>query len=70
MFIEKPHRTDTCGQLGRAKYETTLYSSYKPWIKAKAFCLYSKQDYNELMIKQKKKLQRHHAKEIDIIVNQ
>ncbi|HEY7079458.1 MAG TPA: MEDS domain-containing protein [Nitrososphaeraceae archaeon] len=49
------------------KYEAMQSSSYKPWIKAKAFCLYNKHDYNELMIKQKKKLQRHHAKEIDMI---
>jgi hypothetical protein len=50
------------------KYETMLSSSYKPWIKAKAFCLYNKRDYDELVIKKKKKLLRHHTKEIDMIV--
>jgi hypothetical protein len=50
------------------RYEASLSSSYKPWIKAKAFCLYNKYDYNALVIKQKKRLQRHHAKEIDMIV--
>jgi hypothetical protein len=50
------------------KYEAMLSSSYKPWIRAKAFCLYNKQDYNELVIKQKKRLLRHRAKEIDMIV--
>jgi hypothetical protein len=51
-----------------SKYEAMLSSSYKPWIRAKAFCLYNKQDYNELVIKQKKRLLRHRAKEIDMIV--
>ena len=47
-----------------------LSSSYKPWIKAKAFCLYNKRDYNALVIKQKNRLLRHHAKEIEMIVKQ
>ena len=38
------------------RYEATLFSSYKPWIKAKAFCLYNKLDYNALVIKQKNRL--------------
>jgi len=49
-------------------YEASLSLSCKPWVKAKAFCLYNKQDYNELVMKQKKKLLRHHAKEIDMIL--
>src|SRR5215467_10762303 len=39
-----------------------------PWIKVKGFCLCSKLDYNVLVIKEQKKLQRAHAKEIDIII--
>jgi MEDS: MEthanogen/methylotroph, DcmR Sensory domain len=50
------------------RYESSLSSSYKPWIKAKAFCLYNKLDYNTLVIRQKKRLLRHHVKEIDMIV--
>ena len=50
------------------RYEALLSSSYKPWVKAKAFCLYNKHDYNALLIKQKKKLLKHHVKELNIIV--
>ena len=50
------------------KYEALLSSSYKPRIKANAFCLYNKRDYNALVIKQQKRLVRHHAKEINMIV--
>jgi hypothetical protein len=49
------------------KYEAILSSSYKPWFKAKGFCLYSKLDYNALVIREQKMLQRDHAKEIDVI---
>jgi hypothetical protein len=50
------------------KYEAMLSSSYKPWFKVKGFCLYNKLDYNALVIKARKKLQKDHAKEIDVIV--
>lgn len=50
------------------KYEAMLSSSYKPWIKVKGFCLYNEMDYNALVIKEQKKLQRDHAKEIDVKV--
>jgi hypothetical protein len=46
------------------KYETSLSSSYKPWIKAKAFCLYNKLDYNRLVTKQKKMISKNHTKEL------
>jgi hypothetical protein len=49
------------------KYESMLSSSYKPWFKVKGFCLYNKLDYNALVINEQKKLQRDHAKEIDVI---
>jgi hypothetical protein len=39
------------------RYEASLSSSNKPWIKAEAFCLYNKPDYNRLVIKQKKMYQ-------------
>ena len=46
-----------------------LLSSHKTQgIKANAFCLYNKRDYNALVIKQQKRLVRHHAKEINMIV--
>jgi hypothetical protein len=46
------------------KYETSLSSSYRPWIKAKAFCLYNKMDYDRLVIKQKEMISKNHMKEL------
>ena len=49
------------------RYEASLSSSYKPWIKAKGFCLYNKLDNNRLVTKQKKKISRNHVKEIGLV---
>ena len=47
------------------RYEASLSSSNKPWIKAEAFCLYNKLEYNRLVIKQKKMISRNNMKEND-----
>jgi hypothetical protein len=49
------------------RYEASLSSSYRPWIEAKAFCLYNKLDYNRFIIKQKKTISRNHNKQVDTI---